>query len=144
MSRGWVLGTAPLHRQAEWQALARIQAPEAWEGLVAGESAGSGAWPWPPRAQRRFNSTHIIWSSKHPPCKMQANRYDGSRPTVREQDHLKTPPSLLHVDYMYLRGLCEYAPRSRAESYLGWAAAVVRPFGCFEFPRRRERRHSEM
>jgi hypothetical protein len=48
----------------------------------------------------------LIWSSKHPPCKMQANRYDGSRPTVREQDHLKTPPSLLHVEYMYLRGFC--------------------------------------
>ena len=75
---------------------------------------------------------------------MQANRYDGSRPTVREQDHLKTPPSLLHVKYMYLRGLCENAPRSQAESHLGWAAAVVRPFGCFEFPQRRERRHSEV
>ena len=88
----------------------------------------------------------LIWSSKHPPqaCKMQANRYDGSRPTVREQDHLNTPPSLLRIKYMHLRGLCENAPRSRAESHLGWAAAVVRPCGWFEFPQRRERRHSEM
>jgi hypothetical protein len=86
----------------------------------------------------------LIWSSKHPPCKMQANRHDGSRPTVREQDHLKTPPSLLHVNYIYLRGLCENAPRSRAESHLGWVAVVVRPFGCFEFPQRRKRRPSEM
>jgi hypothetical protein len=49
---------------------------------------------------------------------MQANRHDGSRPTVREQDHLKTPPSLLHVLDMYLRSLCENAPRSQAESHL--------------------------
>jgi hypothetical protein len=50
---------------------------------------------------------------------LQTNRYAGSRPTVREQDHLKTPPSLLHVKYKYLRGLCQNAPRSRAESCLG-------------------------
>ncbi len=63
MSRGWgprVLGTAtvpllPKHRQAEWQTLAR--GPEAWRGLFAGEGAGSGARPRPPRAQRRYNST---------------------------------------------------------------------------------------
>ena len=84
--------------------------------------------------------SHLVQQAR----KMQPNRYDGSRPTVREQDHLKTPPSLWLVNYMYLRGLCENTPRSRAESHLGWAAAVVRPFGCFEFPQRRERRHSEM
>jgi hypothetical protein len=148
MGGGWCRGAGglalpllPKHRQAEWPTLARIQGSEAWEGLVAGEGAGSGAWPRPPRAQRRYNSKHSFGpASIHlAPCKMQANRYDGSRPTVREQDHLKTPPSLLHVKYMYLRGLCENAPRSRAESHLGWAAAVVRPFGCFEFPQRRDR-----
>ena len=48
----------PKHRQAEWQTLVRIQGPEAWEVLVAGEGAGSGAWLRPPRAQRRYNSTH--------------------------------------------------------------------------------------
>jgi hypothetical protein len=48
----------PKHRQAEWQTLVRIQGPEAWEGLVAGEGAGSEAWPRPPRAQRRYSSTH--------------------------------------------------------------------------------------
>ena len=48
----------PKHRQAEWPTLVRIQGSEAWEGLVAGEDAGSGARPRPPRAQRRYNSMH--------------------------------------------------------------------------------------
>jgi hypothetical protein len=77
-----VSGTAPLHRQAEWQALARIQGPEAWEGLVAGEGAGSGVWPRPPRAvpsTKEVQLNALIWStgSKHPPCKMQS-----CKPTV--------------------------------------------------------------
>jgi hypothetical protein len=65
MGGGWCRGAGglalpllPKHRQAEWQTLVRIQGPEAWEGLVAGEGAGSGAWPRPPRAQRRYNSKH--------------------------------------------------------------------------------------
>ena len=65
MGGGWCRGAGglalpllPKHRQAEWQTLARIQGSEAWEGVVAGEGAGSGAWPRPPRAQRRYNSTH--------------------------------------------------------------------------------------
>ncbi len=125
----------PKHRQAEWQTLARIQGSEAWEGLVAGEGAGRGHREHKGgTTKKQLNA--LIWSSKpeHPPssCKMEANRYDGSRPTVREQDHLKTPPSLLHVKCMYLRGLCENTPRSRAESHLGWAAAVVRPFGILD------------
>ncbi len=97
------------------------------KGWAQGRVQGVGR---PPQGQRRSRRTCTDL------CKMQANRYDGSRLTVREQDHLETPPSLLRIKYMYLRGLCENAPRSRAESHLGWAATVVRPYGCFVIPRR--------
>ena len=65
MGGGWCRGLGvlalpqlPKHRQAEWPTRARIQGSEAWEGFVAGDGAGSGAWLWPPRAQRRYNSKH--------------------------------------------------------------------------------------
>ena len=73
MGGGWCRGAGglalpllPKHRQAEWHTLARMQGSEAWEGLVAGDGAGSGAWLWPPRAQRRYNSTHSFGPASIP------------------------------------------------------------------------------